>query len=60
MMIPFCLIVLTVFVALIKAGTSFWIIFPVVIVILAAWSLLTNYLAWRFIGWAAVEEEKQP
>ena len=59
MMIPLCMIVLPVYIALAKARTSFWIAFPVLIVILAAWTVLTNYLAWRLIGWDLLPDSKK-
>jgi len=60
MMIPLVLIVLLAFITLTKSGTSFWIIISALILILAAWTLLTNYLAWRIIGWDLVVENKTP
>ena len=58
MMIPLCMIGLPVLITLVKTGTSYWIICGVLIVILAAWTVLTNYLAWRFIGWELLSEDK--
>lgn len=59
MIIPLCLIVAPVFVILLKAQASFWIIVPLLILILAGWTVVTNYLAWRLIGWELVIEEKK-
>ena len=54
MILPLCMIVLAVLFSMANARTSFWIIFPIIILMLAAWAVLTNYLAWRFIGWVLV------
>lgn len=51
MLILLCASVLPLFSMLAKARISFWIIGALLIVLLAAWSLLTNFLAWRLIGW---------
>lgn len=59
MTVVLCIVVLPVLFMLAKAKISFWIIFPILIVVLAVWTILTNYLAWRFIGWVLVREEKK-
>jgi uncharacterized protein (DUF983 family) len=59
MMIPLCAICLPVFITLTKARTSFWIEFPVLVGIVAAWTVLTNYLAWRLIGWDLLPASKK-
>ena len=58
MIVALCLIVLPVVFTLAKAQTSYWIIDPIVIIIVAAWTVLTNYLGWRLVGWVLVVEEK--
>lgn len=45
--------------AMADAHVSFWIIWPVTILWIACWTLLTNFLSWRFIGWVVVKEENK-
>ena len=59
MIVVLCLIILPLFFTLVKAQTSLWIIYPIIIMITGAWTVLINYLAWRFIGWVFVPEEKK-
>lgn len=56
MIVIFCMIVLPVFVLLVNARTSFWIIYPSIIIIGAVWVGVINYLGWRLIGWVLVAE----
>ena len=36
---------------------SFWIILTAIVLLCAVWVILTNYLAWRHIGWVPAEKE---
>ena len=56
MLVVLCIDCLSVFFALTKAGASFWIILTVIIVTLAIWVVITNYLSWRFIGWIVADQ----
>ncbi len=51
MVIVLCVIVFPLFFMLAKARISFWILGALLIVLLAGWTLLTNFLAWCLIGW---------
>ena len=59
MIVVLGIVVLPVMFILAEARISFWIICSILIIALAAWSLLTNYLAWRFVGWVLVSEVKK-
>jgi uncharacterized protein (DUF983 family) len=58
MIVLLCVIVLPAFDYFIKPHTSYWIIIPILIVVLGAWSVFINYLAWRIIGWDLLTEKK--
>ena len=45
--------------ALFHVRATFWLFFPLVLVWLACWVLLTNYLGWRLIGWVVVDKESK-
>jgi uncharacterized protein (DUF983 family) len=47
-------------IVLLEARMSFWVILAVTVVLMALWTVLTNYLGWRLVGWVAVEEKKEP
>jgi len=36
-----------------------WIFVPVIVLLLAGWTLLTNYLGWRLVGWVPETTEKK-
>lgn len=59
MIVVLGIVVLPALFMLVEAKISFWIICSAIIIVLAAWTLLTNYLAWRFVGWVLVPEEKK-
>ena len=60
MIVLLCIIAVPLFFSMVKANISFWIIFPIMIVLTAAWSVLINYFAWRLIGWKLVVEKNKP
>ena len=43
------------FLGMVEARLSYWVIWPLTIVWLAAWVMLTNYLSWRYIGWVMTD-----
>lgn len=52
-------IFLPMFNILYNAHTSIWLGIVIGVALVAGWSLLTNYLGWRLIGWVAVEQTKK-
>ncbi|MFH0992398.1 MAG: hypothetical protein V1799_20550 [bacterium] len=57
----FMCIVLTVIsiplvIAMVAAHTSFWIMWPALVLWAACWVLLINYSSWRYIGWVVVKD----
>ena len=56
MILILCGIALPLFAMMVGANVSFWIIYPIIIAIAAAWSVFINFLAWRLIGWVLVFE----
>ena len=59
MIVILCIGCLSLFFALTKAGASFWIMLAALIVNLAIWLIITNYLSWRFISWIEADQESK-
>ncbi len=41
---------------LVAMKSGFWIIVTTTLLLCSAWVILTNYLAWRLVGWISVEK----
>jgi hypothetical protein len=48
---------LPLFHTMIAANISYAVICPVLIVFFICWVLLTNYLSWKYIGWAIAKNQ---
>lgn len=45
--------------SLTDTGTVLWIILPLLVILLALWAVVTNYISWRYIGWIVADEDKK-
>jgi uncharacterized protein (DUF983 family) len=47
------------FLNIVKTQLTQWIIWIIVIIWLASWVIIVNYLSWRYIGWIIAEQENK-
>jgi uncharacterized protein (DUF983 family) len=49
--------IVPIFILSAKAQLSYWFTVSIALILVVGWIVLTNYLAWRLIGWVIVTEK---
>lgn len=60
MMLVAVAIALPTFLAMANTTSSFWILTSAILLSMAGWIVLTNYVAWRIIPWVPAERKDPP
>jgi len=59
MMLPLAIVGLALFLLLTTMHLEYWLNLTALLLLAFAWTILTNYLAWRNVGWVPAKEEKK-